>query len=318
MPSGKRKQQQESSSDDSQFEDHSEHSEHSEPESEPVSEPVSESDSESDLKQTTKRKKPNEANTAHTASHPQCPPPHKAPPGQISRNTLDFLNCLRYEHCNQRDWLNDEFNNATYKCQFSEFNDFTQQFVTRAIDLDDNLPPYPSKDLVYRLSRDLRFAHDKTPYRKQFMMTFSKTGRKGVCAGYHLMVQPNGRTLFAVGKWQAEKDELASIRHHILTDPQPLLDVIGEDAFVKNFGSPNAREKGKRESLFGMDDELKVAPKGCAKDHPHIDLLKLRSFIVERRFSDNQVTSEGFLNTLMESVKISKPLVDLLNDWMGV
>lgn len=121
-----------------------------------------------------------------STGHPECPPPHKAPAGQISQNTLDFLNCLRYEDCNQRDWLNDDYNNMTYKMQFKEFNEFTQEFVTRAIDIDDNLPPYPSKDLVYRLSRDLRFANDKTPYRKQFMMTFSKTGRKGACAGYHL------------------------------------------------------------------------------------------------------------------------------------
>lgn len=67
-----------------------------------------------------------------------------------------------------------------------------------------------------------------------------------------------------------------------------------------------------------MDDELKVAPKGYAKDHPHIDLLKLRSFIVEHRFNDDEVTSASFLDTLMDLVRISKPLVDLLNDWMDV
>lgn len=67
-----------------------------------------------------------------------------------------------------------------------------------------------------------------------------------------------------------------------------------------------------------MDDELKVAPKGFAKDHRDIHLLKLRSFIVEYRFDDTDVTSPDFMDKLMDIVRVSKPLVDLLNDWMGV
>ena len=67
-----------------------------------------------------------------------------------------------------------------------------------------------------------------------------------------------------------------------------------------------------------MDDELKIAPKGYPKDHPNINLLKLRSFIVEHRFEDAEVASDGFLDSLMDLVRVSKPLVDLLNEWMGV
>ncbi|TIB81902.1 hypothetical protein E3Q22_00632 [Wallemia mellicola] len=231
---------------------------------------------------------------------PACPEPYKAPPGQVSQNTLDFLNCLRHEPCNDRDWLNDEHNNATYKMQYKEFNEFTQEFVTRTIEIDDNMPPYPSKDL--------------------FMMTFSKTGRKGACAGYHLMIQPNNRTIFAAGKWQGEKEELQALRDNIVSNSTPLKNIIEGDGFVKYFGSPDPakRAKGERKNLFGMDDELKVAPKGFAKDHQDIDLLKLRSFIGEHRFDDADVTSPDFMDKLMDIVRVSKPLVDLLNDWMGL
>lgn len=116
------------------------------------------------------------------------------------------------------------------------------------------MPPYPSKDLVYRLSRDLRFSNDKTPYRKQFMMTFSKTGRKGACAGYHLMIQPNNRTIFAAGKWQGEKEELQALRDNIVSNPSLLKDIIEDDGFVKYFGSPDPakRAKGERKNLFGV------------------------------------------------------------------
>lgn len=35
--------------------------------------------------------------------------------------------------------------------------------------------------------------------------------------------------------------------------------------------------------MFGHDDQLKVAPKGVAKDHKDIDLLKLRSIAVVKK-----------------------------------
>lgn len=38
-----------------------------------------------------------------------------------------------------------------------------------------------------------------------------------------------------------------------------------------------------RRNVFGREDELKVAPKGVAKDHKDIDILKLRSFAVSVR-----------------------------------
>lgn len=61
--------------------------------------------------------------------------------------------------------------------------------------------------------------------------------------------------------------------------------IISAPDFIKLFGpaSPDGKGKGARCNVFGHDDQLKVAPKGVAKDHPDIDLLKLRSIAVVKK-----------------------------------
>lgn len=78
------------------------------------------------------------------------------------------------------------------------------------------------------------------------------------------------------------KNELASIRHNITHDPDRFRRTIGEKRFVQLFGEAK-HKKGERSNVFGHEDMLKVAPKGVAKDHKDIDLLKLRSVAVVHR-----------------------------------
>ena len=76
------------------------------------------------------------------------------------------------------------------------------------------------------------------------------------------------------------KDELATIRHHFLTEPEKFREAISRPDFVELFGAPKPHAKGTRQNVFGHDDALKVAPKGIDKTHKDIDLLKLRSIAV--------------------------------------
>lgn len=45
-------------------------------------------------------------------------------------------------------------------------------------------------------------------------------------------------------------------------------DVISDPEFVELFGKPHPHPLGRRQNVFGCDDQLKVAPKGVSKDHP--------------------------------------------------
>ena len=111
-------------------------------------------------------------------------------------------------------------------------------------------------------------------------MSTSRGGRKGIWASYYLQISPNGNSLIAAGVWQPGKNELQTIRHHLLSEPERFRQTIGNEDFVRLFGPPKMHAKGKRQNVFGHDDALKVAPKGIEKGHKDIDLLKLRSVAV--------------------------------------
>ncbi|KAG9103394.1 hypothetical protein FRC06_011137 [Ceratobasidium sp. 370] len=103
-----------------------------------------------------------------------------------------------------------------------------------------------------------------------------------------------------------------------------LRQIIAEPSFVKLFGPPKplAVKKGqepKRQSIFGGEDELKVAPAGVDKNHRDIDLLKCRSFAVVHRFTDAQVLRKDFLEkTLRPVLEELRPFVHCLNDYMTI
>ena len=54
------------------------------------------------------------------------------------------------------------------------------------------------------------------------------------------------------------------------------------------------------------------APKGYAKDHPAIEYLKLKSFVVVAELSDKEVQSKNFRKTVKEIFKAMLPLNEFL------
>ncbi|OCF45705.1 hypothetical protein I317_00608 [Kwoniella heveanensis CBS 569] len=239
----------------------------------------------------------------------------QVPPGRISQNSLNFLKNLQIPERNDRDWFRSH--EPAFRQAEKEWKAFVGIVQSRFHEADDEVPILPPNDIIHRIYRDVRFSSDKTPYKKNFSMSTSRGGRKGIWAAYHLSISPNNRSLIAAGVWQPGKNELASIRHQLLTNPRRFRDVIEKKEFVKLFGEAKEK-KGKRQNVFGNDDALKVAPKGIEKDHKDIDLLKLRSVAVVHHFTDEQVISEDFQNQLHEVLVIMRPFVRMLNDFIAL
>ena len=84
-------------------------------------------------------------------------------------------------------------------------------------------------------------------------------------------------------------------------DPQAIRTLLENPEFARTFGG-----------LLG--ERLKTAPQGYAKDHPAVDLLRLKQIYVARRFEDRAVCAGDFADHLVETFRIMKPFVDYLND----
>ncbi|KAJ7628657.1 hypothetical protein FB45DRAFT_918896 [Roridomyces roridus] len=243
----------------------------------------------------------------------QAPKTGLVPKGCVSQNTFDFLSQLKDPKCNDREWF--KLHDPVFRQAEKEWQGFIEVFTDLLVEADDQIPPLPPKDVVHRIYRDVRFSNDKTPYKTNFSASFSRSGRKGIFAFYHVMIKPGNQSIIAAGSWCPGKNELATIRSNILRSPTRLRQIISNPVFVGHFGEP---KPGERRNIFGREDELKVAPKGIAKDHADIDLLKCRSFCVARTFTDAEVLSSDFKNTLVEMVGVLRPLVHCLNDMMTI
>ncbi|GAA6002551.1 hypothetical protein JCM10207_001177 [Rhodosporidiobolus poonsookiae] len=239
-------------------------------------------------------------------------PKGKADTEVILQSTLDFLADLKDN--NEREWFQER--DALYRHAFLNFKTFVTAWVPKGTEADWSLPHLPAKDLMHRIYRDVRFSKDKTPYKTYFCASTSRTGRKGPYGLYYIHIQPNNRSFLGCGCWSPGTNELKLFRNAILRDPKPWRDVLAQPDFVKLFGEPKPRMDKKRSSVFGGSDELKNAPKleGVDKSHKDIDLLKCRSFAVETPFTDEQVTSPDFLDTVKDAMATAAPFVQFLND----
>ncbi|KAF5350647.1 hypothetical protein D9756_008489 [Leucocoprinus leucothites] len=238
------------------------------------------------------------------------------PPGQISRNTLNFLNKLKDPECNDRQWF--KLHEPVYRVAEKEWKDFIDSFTDVLIQVDPEIPPLPPKDVIHRIYRDIRFSNDKTPYKKGLSASFSRSGRKGIFAGYHVAIKPGNESMIAAGSWCPSRNELSTIRANIQRDPTRLRQIISSPEFEKYFGEAKPHPKGERRNIYGMEDELKTAPKGVDKTHKDIDLLKCRSFAVTYRFTDSEVLDPDFKHKIGSVAKIVQPFVHCLNDMMTV
>ncbi|HEX8496024.1 MAG TPA: DUF2461 domain-containing protein, partial [Actinomycetales bacterium] len=113
---------------------------------------------------------------------------------------------------------------------------------------------------VFRPYRDVRFSKDKSPY--QLHASMAAPGRHDGGTLY-LQVGLEG-LLVAGGWWQPQTQALTRFRHAV-DDPK----------VARSFDRQRARLE--TEGLALDADPLKTAPRGWDRDHPRLDLLRMRN-----------------------------------------
>ncbi len=209
--------------------------------------------------------------------------------------TLDFLSSLQ-KH-NNKPWF--DAHRAEYQTAKQRFEEFVDVFIDefRSVEDFENLS---AKDCLFRINRDVRFSKDKSPYKTNMGATIALGGKYSIRAPYYIHVEPPNRSFLAGGVYAPTPDQLAALRRHIDHDPAALRAVVADRGFKKHFGT-----------LAG--EQLKSPPRGYAADHPAIDLLKFKQFIVMHPRTDQEVLSSRFLAHTVDVFTALKPLLDWLN-----
>jgi uncharacterized protein (TIGR02453 family) len=219
---------------------------------------------------------------------------------RIKKSTLDFLSELKKN--NTSDWLNN--NRMSYTIARKNFEDLVQNVIDEIAGFDPIFKGLEAKNCIYRLNRDLRFSADKSPYKTHFGAFIVRGGKKNAdrFSGYYIHIEPK-KSIIAGGAYMPPSSWLSAIRVKISENPEPLLSIINNKDFMHFFGK-----------LDG--EKLKSAPKGYPPDHPSIDLLRFKSYLVVNEMTDQFVMSDKYFDHVMKTIRTMKPLNDFLNDYL--
>ena len=209
---------------------------------------------------------------------------------------LDFLANL--EKNNHRDWMDE--NKNQYLEARKVFDKVITQLINEIASFDPAIRGLSPKDCIFRLNRDIRFSKNKSPYKTNFGAFMTEGGRKGSNAGYYLHLQPGDRSFLAGGMYMPDSDALKKVRQEIDYNASELKKIVTESAFKNYFGQVTG-------------DRLKTAPKGYSPDHPNIEFLKLKSYIVMHQVHDSEVIQPDFINNTADIFKALHPLNEFLN-----
>ena len=216
-------------------------------------------------------------------------------------NTLDFLKKLSRN--NNREWF--EKNKSRYLEIKGEFEIFVTDVLHEMISFDESLAGLNPKKLTFRIYRDVRFSKDKTPYKTNVSAGISPAGKGMGVPGYYFQIQPGNNSMVAAGMYQPSPENLVKVRQEIDYNGDQLVQIVKGKKFKKVFGE------------LWNEDKLKTMPKGYSADHPHSDLLKLKSFMVLRSFTDSEVIGKRFQKDLLDAMKTGKSLNDFLTEGLA-
>jgi uncharacterized protein (TIGR02453 family) len=218
----------------------------------------------------------------------------------IQKSTLAFLSDLKKN--NTREWFN--INRSRYIEAKTNFESFVQAVVDEIIKFDPILKGLEAKSCTYRINRDIRFSNDKTIYKTYMGAFIVKGGKKNGdrYAGYYVHVEPGNSSMIAGGAYVPPMQWLTAIREKIDDQGNKFKKILDDKDLKKYFGDIEG-------------EKLKSAPKGFPRDHPDIELLKMKSYLVSRIISDKEIISDGIFSLIIKACRAMKPLNDFLNDY---
>ncbi len=208
----------------------------------------------------------------------------------ISKSTFAFLKDIREN--NNRDWFTE--NKPRYVDAQTEIKAFGSNLGELLAEHDHIEGPK-----VFRIYRDVRFSKDKTPYKTNIGVSFARA-TDALRGGMYVNIEP-GNTFVGGGFWNPNGPDLKRIRNEFAVNAGEFRRILADDKFVEYFG-------------IIKGESLKTAPRGFAKDHPDVDLLRMKQFLIGRDFSDKDALSKDFASEVNKTFKAMRPFFDFMSD----
>jgi uncharacterized protein (TIGR02453 family) len=165
---------------------------------------------------------------------------------------------------------------------------FAPQFVTD-----------PNKAL-FRIYRDIRFSADKTPYKTHAAASFWRRGADHTGAGGFYFSVSHDQIEIAGGIYHPSPETMLLVRSHIGEHYPELRRILANKKARKLVGE-----------LQG--DELTRAPKGFDPQHPALDLIKKKDWILDIALDSSVATTPKLYREILDRFRAMAPLIEFLN-----
>lgn len=206
------------------------------------------------------------------------------------KKAFEFLKHL--EKNNNREWFAQH--KPEYDLIVKENKVFFDQIYTE-LQEHDNLKGIH----IYRIYRDVRFSKDQTPYKNNFGVGYSRS-KPMLRGGYYIQLEPNN-SFVGGGFWGPDTKDLLRIRKEFELNTTAIEKITSDETFRKYFGNIEG-------------EAVKTAPRGFDKNHPAIDLIRKKQYVVMRKFTDKEVLSDSFYKEALLTLLAMRPFFDYMSE----
>ncbi len=207
---------------------------------------------------------------------------------------------------NNKAWF--AMNKPAYDILRPEFVALVGQVIATLAKTDPHVADVDAKKALFRIHRDIRFSHDKTPYKTHFSASIADGPVKHWGPMYYLSIDADGRLHVGGGCWQPPRDVLASLRRHAIDDRDGLRRVLRGRRLKQTFGG------------LSMEDRLVRAPKGFDASDPAVggalDYVRLKSFVVSTEVDLTARANAAGIGDLSGFIACRLAAATPLNDWL--
>ena len=195
----------------------------------------------------------------------------------------------------ERGWFND--NKARYARDVKApmgalMDDLAAELARRGIPITGD-----AKRGLFRIHRDVRFSHDKAPYKTHAGAVLTRDGRKGTPGLLYFHLAPTG-CFMAAGFYHPDPSELSRMRDSVAYGPKEFAEL---ETHLAGHGLALSRE-----------ETLSRLPRGydMMADSPHAWAIKLKNYVTSRPVPDEALATPALVGHIADFAAVTLPLLE--------
>ncbi len=221
--------------------------------------------------------------------------------------TPDLFRFLRQlKKNNRREWFQankDKYERDVRDPMLRFITDFAPQLAK--ISTHFVADPRPVGGSLFRIFRDVRFSKDKSPYKTMAAAQFRHQDGKDVHApGFYLHLEPD-QVFAGCGLWHPDNQTLSKVRDAIVDESPRWKRIVNAAAF-------------KKKNLALNGESLKKPPRGYDPEHPFVEDLKRKDFVVATNFTEQEACSADFLGRFTKTCRQAAGFNRFLTEAVGL